>query len=76
MDKYDTQILEIIRDYEEFNGSGIGMSVLDRKFYGVFNFSEAHLTERVIKLKEYGFIKKSRPYSLSEKGKNYLQSLK
>lgn len=76
MDKYDTQILEIIRDYEKFNGSGIGMSSLDRKFYWVFNFSEAHLTERVIKLKEYGFIKKIRPYYLSEKGKNYLQSLK
>lgn len=75
MDKYDIHILEIIRDYEKFNGSGIGMSVLDRKFYRVFNFSEAHLTERVIKLKENGFIKRSRPYSLSEKGKNYLQSL-
>lgn len=72
MDKYCIKILEIIVEYERENSIGIGMSVLDRKFYREFNLSDAYLTEKVSQLKQDGYLKDERPYSLTNKGKEYL----
>ncbi len=74
MDKYCIKILELVLDYEIQNKSGIGMSVLDRKFYREFSFSEAYLTDKIKYLKDNEYLNSGRPYSITEKGRQVLES--
>ena len=62
----------MVRDYEAGNESGIGISVLDRKFYREFTYDESYLTDNIASLKKEGYLQETRPFQLTEKGRQIL----
>lgn len=74
MDKYEIKVLRIVSDYEGSHGRGIGISVLDRKFYREFSYDEVYLAKVVQSLKNSGHLKQEKPYSLTTKGKQVLSN--
>ena len=66
-------MLSIIDSYEQSRGTGIGITVLDRKFYETFSYDEARVSSTIEKLKEDSLLLDVYPYRVSEKGKELLK---
>ena len=75
MDKYCLKMLSIIDSYEQSRGTGIGITVLDRKFYEAVSYDEARVSSTIEKLKEDGLLLDVYPYRVSEKGKELLKKI-
>lgn len=75
MDKYCLKMLSIIDSYEQSRSTGIGITVLDRKFYEAVSYDEARVSSTIEKLKEDGLLLDVYPYRVSEKGKELLKKI-
>ena len=76
MDKYCIKMLSIINSYEESRSTGIGITVLDRKFYEVYSYDETMVSSVIEKLKEDCLLLDVYPYRVSEKGRELLKKIK